>query len=933
MEKIRSTSSRNENNFRLQTPILSKTRAPQARSAREILNTHKSLNDKTNYRFKKPKNSNTSTAVSEFCLSNVFSKEVGFQRSPDIQFEEPKSTSDRLQIQINQRSEGTRFPSKGRLGHKNRPETGLFSYTCGSISSAVSESTVQARTFEQSRTLTTNESALRSFVSSNDICDCLQLGSTTATKQRPESNRIPGRLPYSQSEQTDSDRSGCGSRSDSIVFGLEYQFRKIHFGSDSNNRVFRSPVESSSEHEATTSRKAAQSEYEATSYSENERMEFKRSSEFARNAKLRVIYHSKRSTSVPTNSNGLFSSPERPAIHKIRSWPIAFGGAKMVVDNAFGKHVHTPRACNTFHNYRCIRQRLGCRARRHSNERRPLAAQSESLAQQSQGDVGYYSIHSKVPGSSKRDVGVGSIRQQECSELHKERRWITFKGPFSDDGVTFSALRPERYSCDTKLHTGPIQRGGRLAISPERPCRVDLIDKSLSANFPSFWNTTDRSFCVQERSRRPTLRVTRLQGHESRIPRCLQQALVLSQSLDFPTTTLGAASSCAPQSGEGHFPPGSPSLAQSVLAPRPEEESNSSSLDVNPTEGEVVGCTDPNATSTGRSNVSRSMVSEGWDHLLINWSKEEKELLDSSWRPSTKRVYSSVWSKWQVWCLSKSIDHLNPTGSQLARYLAYLHLQQGLSYKTILVYKSTIATLTNPDATSLTDNPVVKRMLKAISIANARSSFKKPFVWDPRLVVEWLLGNKPTELTLYEVSRRTALILLLASSRRVHDLTLLHIDIDHYEDRKDHILLHPRFGSKTDSYLHRQSSWKFFEGHDKSICPVFWIKQLIEVSAQRRKNNNLSELFISACGKVRPASRTVLGGWVRSLLRAAGVAASAGSTRSAAASLNWLQQCSIDEVMAKGNWRSANTFARYYSAEIRSQQNDYNNLAHTFDTL
>ncbi|KOB68892.1 putative reverse transcriptase-7 [Operophtera brumata] len=295
-------------------------------------------------------------------------------------------------------------------------------------------------------------------------------------------------------------------------------------------------------------------------------------------------------------------------------------------------------------------------------------------------------------------------------------------------------------------------------------------------------------------------------------------------------------------------------------------------------------------------------------------------------------MYSGIWKKWHDWCLSHSFDHANPSSAQLAKYLAFLHLQQKLSYKTILVYKSAISTLVCSQAEKLSNDPLVHRILKAISLANVQAKPKTAHIWDPRVVIEWLTSNSPSVFSLLEVSRRTAIILLLASSRRVHDLTLLHIDADHFQDNGDNIIMHPVFGSKTDNYVHRQSSWKLKENQEKNVCPVRWLRKLIDVSSSRRHNSDLSELFISTLGKVRPASRTVIGGWIKTLLRDAGVEATPGSTRSASASLNWLENHKIEEIMEKGNWRVPNTFANFYSAEIVSFQNN-KNLSNSFEAV
>lgn len=91
-------------------------------------------------------------------------------------------------------------------------------------------------------------------------------------------------------------------------------------------------------------------------------------------------------------------------------------------------------------------------------------------------------------------------------------------------------------------------------------------------------------------------------------------------------------------------------------------------------------------------------------------------------------------------------------------------------------------------------------MLKAISLQNPRA--EKPPIWDPSDLVAWLQNNPPTNVTLFEASRRLACILLLASGRKVLDLTLLKLSVNHYTNVGDHVTLCPAFGLKKDTALH-----------------------------------------------------------------------------------------------------------------------------------
>lgn len=86
-------------------------------------------------------------------------------------------------------------------------------------------------------------------------------------------------------------------------------------------------------------------------------------------------------------------------------------------------------------------------------------------------------------------------------------------------------------------------------------------------------------------------------------------------------------------------------------------------------------------------------------------------------------------------------------------------------------------------------------ILKAVSLA--RTIPPKVPIWDARILIKYLKDTSPNVNSLYDVYRRTATILLLCSSRRVHGLTLLRSDSQHYIDNRDSITLHPMFGSKT----------------------------------------------------------------------------------------------------------------------------------------
>lgn len=321
----------------------------------------------------------------------------------------------------------------------------------------------------------------------------------------------------------------------------------------------------------------------------------------------------------------------------------------------------------------------------------------------------------------------------------------------------------------------------------------------------------------------------------------------------------------------------------------------------------------------------------GWAEEVSDWNSSQISLLKNSWRPSTQKTYRIAWNRWLLWANSKKVDFKNPTGSQLAQFLADLHLIHGLSYNTVLLHKSVVSTLCNADTSSLLSSHVlVKHILKSISLKHTRKM--KPPIWDTNHLVNYLSTYTVDTNNIYQVSRHTAILLLLCSGRRIHDLTLLKVDPQHCLKSQDAIVFWPDFGSKTDSSDYRQSGWKLMINKDSALLnPIAWIETTISLLSDRRECAKSCSLFMTIRGPPKPASRTVIAGWIKHLFKDANIPFSPGSVRSAVASKNWLNY-PLDEILARGNWRSANTFRKIYRREI-IPTTDSSNVTQLFNPI
>lgn len=99
----------------------------------------------------------------------------------------------------------------------------------------------------------------------------------------------------------------------------------------------------------------------------------------------------------------------------------------------------------------------------------------------------------------------------------------------------------------------------------------------------------------------------------------------------------------------------------------------------------------------------------------------------------------------------------------------------------------------------------------------------------------------------------------------------------------------------------------------------------------RRNNAKSQSLFITVKGVAKAASRTVIAGWIKPLFKEANITAAPGSVRAAVTSKSWLDNVSVEEILNRGNWRSANTFHKFYKREVL--KNDSKTVTQLFTSI
>lgn len=555
---------------------------------------------------------------------------------------------------------------------------------------------------------------------------------------------------------------------------------------------------------------------------------------------------------------------------------------------------------------------------------RPLVSSPDEVAYQCKRTLCSSFCNLAESSASTEPHCHSAIRQQDCCLLHQKTGGTSVScSPFGNDEAIFNHI-PLEHSYSSVLHSGEAQHNRGQPLPPDQcPGMAPEVISDIK-HLQEMGSARDRPLCFPDIEGSSKICISEPKRHPSGVSGRFFQNLELSTGVAFPASSPDTPSVTSPEQCQGFLPISCPPLGQSVLESRPESQGSSSPLDLLGVEASHGGFDNRSATGTSRRIDVGNLDLTGWSPQISDWSLRDKSLLSSAWRSSTISSYRKPWSRWTTWAKSRGVNVCFPTPQSLAQFLAHLFYDVKLAPASIMVHKSVVATMSNPDNSSaLSSHPIVTKMIKGITFSSkSSSSSESRVIWNVSDLQEWISANPPRLSSFFDVSRHLALLFLLSSGRRLHDLTLLHIDAQHFQRSDDSITFWPAFGSKTDSASFRQSGWQY----SISVSPPaiewdlsYWLDVFLHLRKVRCGSLNLSSLFISSRGPVRPASRAIIAGWIKTALKSAGIPFSPGSLRSAVNTSLARDNFSLDMIMDRANWRSANTFLRHYYRPLQTQ--------------
>uniref|UniRef100_A0A2H1W8C5 SFRICE_040034 n=1 Tax=Spodoptera frugiperda TaxID=7108 RepID=A0A2H1W8C5_SPOFR len=590
---------------------------------------------------------------------------------------------------------------------------------------------------------------------------------------------------------------------------------------------------------------------------------------------------------------------------------------------------------NDFHKHRCLRRRLGSTAERFSSFRK-VDRRSIEVAHKQKGALYHLHSTSGVSGYLERPVCYDTIRQPNSSILPAKSGRYTVGVAYGNDKEDTVICKSSRYNSPVILSSRTLQFSGRQPVEKQGSAGLAPEGGGHSQNIFEVGHPSDRSVCHESVKSSSSLCLIRSERPPGSLHQCIQPNLGLPLSMGISPSTAYTQNSSPPQQSVRDIPSSGPTLEISVLEKRPQTQSSRSTLPDIQSEQESSGPVNQPATTKSSGVVFRGLEDTGWGRLVTGLDPNDIELIQSAWRDSTWRTYAAAWKQWVSWCRQNGMTPCSPRPQDVATYLGYLSRVKKLAPATILVHKSVVVTLADPTHENrLASHPLVAAILKAINIQRCSATVSKSQIWNVNDLIQWLNTNVPDRNSIYQVSRHLAILLLLASGRRIHDLTLLSIDDRHCERSDSSITFWPRFGSKTDNSKFRQSGWQLSCSGDPSLSLVKWTNCLIDLSRQRRMaRTDLHHLFITTHGVVKAASRATIAGWLKVPFSELGITSSPGSIRSAVASNNFQHYMPVDDILKRGNWRSSDNFFKHYCKPVsQPRYSKMNPLSDSFTAM
>ena len=247
-------------------------------------------------------------------------------------------------------------------------------------------------------------------------------------------------------------------------------------------------------------------------------------------------------------------------------------------------------------------------------------------------------------------------------------------------------------------------------------------------------------------------------------------------------------------------------------------------------------------------------------------------------------------------------------------YLTYLFEHEGRGYSYINGARSALSTFINCGTISFGKQFLVSKLMKGVF--NLRPSIPRyATVWNVKTVLDHLRATYVQNMTLSELSHRTATLLCMTSGQREQTMKFLcrktlMIQDDIATLYVPEILKTTKPGKHLEPIVLRRYE-------EQTICVVHHLELYLSRTSLLTKED--SQVFLAVKKPFRPVCPSTIAKWVLRILARAGIDVKvfgAHSTRAAATSHAKSCGVSFKQIAKAANWSSEKTFAKHYDKPI-----------------
>lgn len=385
---------------------------------------------------------------------------------------------------------------------------------------------------------------------------------------------------------------------------------------------------------------------------------------------------------------------------------------------------------------------------------------------------------------------------------------------------------------------------------------------------------------------------------------------------------------------------GCPMVASEVLVCRDSQSACGETTAAASPQGPPFSSGGRGVSSTPRTVAAACLPVERSNLIAMGLPPSVVATIQSARASSTRGLYAYKWQAFEQWCQARNVLPFQCSMGDVLTFLQEL-LDKGLSFSTIKVYLAAISAChIGFDGVTPGAHPLARRFLRGV---RRLRPVVRPCVpsWDLALVLEALCGPpfEPIEsVDMKFLSYKTALLLALASAKRVADLHALsvHPSCTQFTPDGSKVTLRPNAAYWPKTIPTAFSSMAFelmsfcpppFASEEQrrlhSLCPVRGLRTYIDRTQSVRLCDQLFVCFANPA-KGKALSKQRLSHWIVEAISLAydskglplphGVRAH--STRGMATSWALFKGVSVSDICAAASWSSPHTFVRFYSLDV-----------------